>query len=211
MKCEVCNQEYGLAHNCAGVAVAQMSQEEAAPPPAGFAPLYYLRLAYNIALWDDMSIRRASRDSKASLYGWFVFAITVGLISMALILPQYLRTIQVSASVTIGVLIIGFIVALVIFGVGTVIQLGLCHLIAKFLFNATGTFVGILRPLLLAWFVNALIIIPIVGLWATGVAWTAILMLVFEEIEGIGRLQAFFISAGVNLCFIGLLAIGMRR
>lgn len=47
MKCELCGQQYGLAHNCAGVAPS-MTQEEAVPPPDGFVPLYYLRLALNI-------------------------------------------------------------------------------------------------------------------------------------------------------------------
>lgn len=212
MKCEVCSQEYGLAHNCAGVAVAHMTQEEAAPPPAGFAPLYYLRLALNIARWDDVSIRRASRDSKAVLYGAVAFAITVVVISMFTILPQYLRTIQVSGPAMIGVLVIGLIVGLVIFGIGALVQLGLCHLIARWFFGGTGAFMGILRPLLLAWFVNALILIPIVGLWATAIAWTAFLMLVFEEVDNIGRLQAFFISAGVNVCFVAFqFAMEMRR
>jgi hypothetical protein len=27
-------------------------------------------------------------------------------------------------------------------------------------------------------------------------------MMVFEEVDGIGRLQAFGISAGINVCFI---------
>src|SRR6266571_954762 len=71
MKCNVCGQEYGVAHNCAGVAAA-MTQEEAAPSPEGFAPLYYLRLAFSIVRWDDISIRRASRDSKALPYGAFL-------------------------------------------------------------------------------------------------------------------------------------------
>jgi hypothetical protein len=56
------------------------------------------------------------------------------------------------------------------------------------------------------------ILIPIVGVWATAIAWTAILMLLFEEVDSIGRLQAFAISAGVNLCFMAFqFAMGMRR
>jgi hypothetical protein len=58
-----------------------------------------------------------------------------------------------------------------------------------------------MRPLLLGWFVNCLILIPVVGTLATGIAWTAVLMMVFEEVEGIGRLQAFGISASINVCF----------
>ena len=33
------------------------------------------------------------------------------------------------------------------------------------------------------------------------IAWTAVLMMVFEEIEGISRLQAFGVSAAINVCF----------
>lgn len=29
-------------------------------------------------------------------------------------------------------------------------------------------------------------------------------MMVFEEVDGIGRLQAFGISAGINVCFLAL-------
>ena len=36
---------------------------------------------------------------------------------------------------------------------------------------------------------------------AVAIAWTAVLMMVFEEVEGISRLQAFGISAGINVCF----------
>jgi hypothetical protein len=109
-------------------------------------------------------------------------------------------------------LIVGLIFGLVVMAFITFIQLGLCHLIAKWLFGGTGTFMGIMRPLLLGWFVNALILIPVVGLWPAAIAWTAVLMLVFEEVDGIGRLQAFFISAGINLCFIALeFMTGMLR
>jgi hypothetical protein len=83
----------------------------------------------------------------------------------------------------------------------TFIQLGLCHLIAKWIFGATGKFVELMRPLLLGWFVNCLILIPVAGTLLAAIGWTAVLMIVFEEVDGIGRLQAFGISAGINICF----------
>jgi hypothetical protein len=212
MKCALCGQEYGLTHNCAGVTAAQTSQEEATPPPGGFAPLYYLRLAFNIARWDDVSVRRASRDSNAVFYGAFFWAITALVILIFTTLPQVLRNTQVSALAMVIGLVVGVILGLVVMALITFIQLGLCHLVAKWFFGGTGTFIGIMRPLLLGWFVNALILIPVVGVWPAGIAWTAVLMLVFEEVDGIGRLQAFAISAGVNICFIALsFMIGMRR
>jgi len=203
MKCTVCGQEYGVAHNCAGV-VASMTQEEAAPSPDGFAPLYYLRLAFSIVRWDDISIRRASRDSKAVFYGAFSWAIAATIILLFTAVPQMLKTMPISGPATIIGLIVGLIVGLVIMGIITFVQLGLCHLIAKWFFGGTGTLIGVMRPLLLGWFVNALILIPVVGTLAAGIAWTAVLMLVFEEVDGIGRLQAFLISAGINVCFIAL-------
>jgi len=212
MKCALCGQEYGLPNPRAGVAAGQMTQEEAAPPPNGFAPLYYLRLAFNIARWDDVSIRRASRDSNAVFYGAFFWAIAATVILLFTAVPQMLRTMPISGPATIIGLVVGLLVGLVIMGIITFVQLGLCHLIAKWFFGGTGTFMGIMRPLLLGWFVNALILIPVVGIWPAAVAWTAVLMLVFEEVDGIGRLQAFFISAGINVCFIALQFIaGMLR
>ncbi len=203
MKCTVCGQEYGVAHNCAGV-VASMTQEEAAPSPDGFAPLYYLSLAFNIVRWDDISIRRASRDSKAVFYGAFFWAIAATIILLFTAVPQMLKTMPISGPATVIGLIVGLIVGLVIMGIITFVQLGLCHLIAIWFFGGTGTLIGVMRPLLLGWFVNGLILIPVLGTLAAGIAWTAVLMLVFEEVDGIGRLQAFLISAGINVCFIAL-------
>jgi len=61
-----------------------------------------------------------------------------------------------------------------------------------------------MRPLLLAWFVNCLVLIPFLGMLAAAIAWTAVLMMVFEEVDGIRRLQALGISAGINVCFLRL-------
>jgi hypothetical protein len=203
MKCEVCGQDYGLTHNCAGVAPS-ISQEEAAPPPDSFAPLYYLRLAFSIVRWDEVSIRRGSRDPKAGFYGAFFWAVTAMIILLFTALPQMLRTKHVSGPALIIGLVVGLIVGLVVMGLITFIQLGLCHLIAKWFLGGTGTFVGVMRPLLLGWFVNALTLIPVVGLVAAGIAWAAVLMLVFEEVDGIGRIQAFLISYGINFSIIVL-------
>jgi hypothetical protein len=209
MKCDVCGQDYGVAHNCPGVVAASMTQEEAAPIPPGFAPLYYLRLAFNIARWDDVSIRRASRDTNAGIYGavlWVIAAITILAFTA---LPQMLRAMRVSGPALIIGVAVGLSAGLVAMILITFFQLGLCHLIAKWFFGATGTLRGVMRPLMLGWIVNVLILIPVVGLWASSIAWTAVLMLVFEEVDGIGRLQAFGISAGINLCFIALQLMGL--
>jgi len=66
--------DYGLSHHCLGIAPV-LTDEEAAPPPGGFSPGYYLRLAFNILRWDDIAIRRASRDSNAIYYGAFLWIV----------------------------------------------------------------------------------------------------------------------------------------
>ena len=189
-----------------------MTPEEAAPSPGGFAPLYYLRLAFNIVRWDDVSIRRASRDSKAVFYGAFYWAIASTVILIFTAVPQMLKTMPISGPATIIGLLVALIFGLMLMGIITFVQLGLCHLIAKWFFGGNGTLIGVMRPLLLGWFVNTLILIPVIGMLAAGVAWTAVLMLVFEEVDDIGRLQAFLISAGINVCFLALqFAMPMRH
>jgi hypothetical protein len=103
-------------------------------------------------------------------------------------------------AMVIGV-VVGLAVGLVVMGVITFAQLGLCHLIAKWFLGATGNFKELMRPLLLGWFVNCLMLIPVAGMLLAGIGWTAVLMMVFEEVDGIGRLQAFGVSAGINICF----------
>ena len=203
MKCDVCGQDYGVTHNCAGIA-PYITQEEAAPPPDGFAPLYYLRLAFNIVRWDDVSIRRASRDPKAGTYGVVIWGMTALVILSFTALPQMLRTMHFSVPAVVVGLVVGLAFGLVVVGIITFVQFALCHLIAKWFLGGTGTLMGVMRPLLLGYFVNALILIPVVGLVAAAVAWIAVLMLVFEEVDGIGRLQAFLVSTGINVCIMAL-------
>ena len=39
----------------------------------------------------------------------------------------------------------------------------------------------------------------------SAITWTAVLMMVLNEVDGIGRLQPFLISAGINAIFLVLL------
>jgi hypothetical protein len=203
MQCRVCGMEYGLSHNCSGVAPA-LSAEEAAPVPQGFAPTYYMRLALNIARWDDVAIRRASRDANALLYGAIFSTFSAAIIFLVTALPKMLTREGATAGTIFWGLLLGLVFVWVYMSAITLLQFGFCHLIARWFLGATGTFFGVIRPLLLAWFVNGLILIPVVGPLAAGIAWTAVLMMVFEEVDGIGRLAAFLISAGINGVFLAL-------
>jgi hypothetical protein len=201
MKCDVCGRDIGVAHNCPGAVAGSISKEEA-PIPAGFAPLYYFRLAFKIACWDDASIRLASRDAKAGIYGAVLWAIVAIAISLVSVLPGLYRTfhgIPVSRRILILALSVGLVSGLGAIGLNTIVQIGLSHLIAKWFCGATGTLIGVMRPLLLGWFVNALGMIPVVGDWASGIAWTLVLIVVIVKVDRITRLQAFVICIAINV------------
>ena len=211
MECEICGKYYSVAHECAGLASKKLSEREAAPVPTGFAPLYYVRLAFNIMRWDDVSIRRASRDQRALVYGAFFWTVAAAVVVFASTFSVVLKSMEQSG-LTGGLagalgLVVGFVVLIIVVvvsGIVTLLQLGLCHLIAKWFFGATGTFAGILRPLLLGSPINVLALIPVVGPIAAALLWAAVLMVVFEEINHIRRVQAFAISYGVNLVFFAV-------
>jgi len=123
------------------------------------------------------------------------------LIMTGIALPRILDAIHFGGPAIIFGAIVGLRFGLVVMAFLTFIQLGLCHLIAKWFFDGSGSYLGVMRPLLLGWFVNCLVLIPVAGTLAAAITWTAVLMMVFEEVEGISRLQAFGISAGINVCF----------
>src|SRR5437660_12117195 len=100
MKCEVCGMDYGLSHHCSGIPPL-VTLEESAPPPTGFSPGYYLALAFNIARWDDIAIRRASRDSNAIYYGAVLWVVAAMLIMIGMALPRLLGAINIGGSAMI--------------------------------------------------------------------------------------------------------------
>ena len=203
MRCKVCGIDYGVSHECSGLSPF-MTLEEAAPPPSEFSLFYYLRLAFNIVRWDDMAIRRASRDPNALVYGAALSAISAAVIFLVTALPGMLAREGRTPGTVFWGLLLGLVFVWAYMGLIAVFQIGFCHAIAKIFLGASGTLVGVMRPLFLGWFVNVLILIPIVGVYAAGIAWTAVLMPVFEEIDRIERMQAFLISAGINAVFLAL-------
>jgi hypothetical protein len=204
MICNVCGLEYGLSHNCPGpLSLAGqdiLSAGLQAPTDGGLG--YYLGEALKIVRWDDIAIRRNAKDKRATLYAVLFWLAAMLLILLATAFPALSRALSKAspAAMAIGA-VVGLTVGLLVMGVITFAQLGLCHLIARWFFGATGKFTELMRPLLLGWFVNCLMVIPVAGMLLAAVGWTAVLMMVFEEVDGIGRLQAFGISAGINICF----------
>jgi len=79
------------------------------------------------------------------------------------------------------------------------LHIGLCHLLAKWFCAGDGHFVQVIRPLLLASIVFIVLAVPIIGALAAGLAWIAVVMMVFEEVHGVEPLTAFLLSAGVGV------------
>src|SRR5260370_36549070 len=124
MKCDVCGMDYGLSHHCSGIAPV-LSDEEAAPLPGGFSPGYYLRLAFNIVRWDDIAIRRASRDSNAIYYGAFLWIVAATIVLVGTALSQMLAAIHAPGPAMVIGAVVGMSVGLAVMAILTFIQLGL--------------------------------------------------------------------------------------
>jgi hypothetical protein len=200
MQCTVCGQEYGLTHNCPGITPSVSAEELAPVIPPRFPFFYYLREAYRIVRWDDVAVRRASRDKNALFYGVVIWAIGALLAVGVPVISQAARGGEVNwIQIALGIAILLPVLA----GL-TVLQFGVCHLLARLLFHATGSFVALLRALLLGQLVTWLIVVPYVGLLLAGLGGIAVLMIVFEEVDGIRRLQAFGISFVVGWIFLGI-------
>jgi hypothetical protein len=63
----------------------------------------------------------------------------------------------------------------------------------------------LIRPLFLGSVVGWLIVVPVIGPLLAGIGSTIVIMVVFEEIDHIERLQAFLLAAGVNIGFAVLI------
>jgi len=208
MKCQVCGQEYGVAHQCAGVAPAPDVSDVPAPPK-GFALGHYLGEALRIATWNDDAIRRTMNDPDAILYGVIVYGVAVSMlladpILRFIVAGRYEHAIIVASSLAlalIGAAVLDFL------------KLGICHLLSKWFSGGSGKFTQLLGPLLLGSVVYSLCLIPIVGGFAAAIAWLAVFVMVFQEVHGLEHLTAFLYSASVGVVFflIQLYALPARH
>jgi hypothetical protein len=164
-------------------------------PPSGFALFYYLRETWRIIRWDDAAIRRIAADSRALPYGLLVWALTNLFVYAATILEMSGRV----RHFVIWRLILGAVVTLPVAACIGILHIGICHLFAKWFFAGEGHFANLVRPLLFATMVYVLVPIPIFGILLGGIAWIAVVMMVFQEVHGMEPLTAFLLSAGVGI------------
>lgn len=148
MRCPACGEDYEITHECSAQSAAEPTAPEA-PPPSGFAPIYYLRQAMAIARLDASAVRRAAKDRNALLYGLIFWG--VGLLLVAgnpvdlahILLDRRLHKIFFFSLREFFFFAKQQIVSLLA-------VYGISHLLARWLFGATGTFRALLRPMTLA-------------------------------------------------------------
>lgn len=105
-------------------------------------------------------------------------------------------------AVSMPALAVGCCVAILLDALIMLVLYGLCHILARWLFGAHGTYVRLLRPLLLGSIVTWLLFVPYVGVIVADFWSIAIMMLVFENVDGISRLKAFGLAFSVGLLFL---------
>jgi hypothetical protein len=175
-----------------------LPQPELLTPPAGAGLRYYLREAFAVARWDDSAVERASRDDKALLYGlaFWALAFLLGIGS------GVLKGLYSGREVPVINIIVAVVLFMPLLAGATLIYYGICHLVARWLFGASGSYLALLRVMMLGSVVQWTGVIPVVGglvasLWSLGV-----FMYVFSEVDHIERMQAVAISIGLGITFL---------
>ena len=207
MVCSVCGQEYGIAHSCAGVAALVTPEESAPAPNLRLAPIHYFGEAIRILRWDDAAVRRTAKDNNSLLYGFFILAIAAVLPFASILV----RSDRPGFPVPWNLLVSRYVLTLAFALLWIVLQIGLAHAIAKILFGAKGSFVGLMRPYLLGQIYQWFVIVPIVGGTIAGLGGIAVLMMVFEEVDGIERMKAFGLAVVIGAGFwITMILMGFK-
>jgi hypothetical protein len=198
MICASCGQSYGLTHNCSGIAPQLESEER--PAKIGFPPAYYFTQGWKIIFWDSAAIRRNSRDSNALFYGilfWIIGGSLPLLVNIAIAKSNGVTLDPQKLTLSLAIVATGLLVEFLRFAI--------CHFLAKQFFGGDGKFMPLVRALFLGSVASWLIIIPVIGSLLVGIASTIVIMVVFEEIDHIERLQAFLLAVGVNIGFAVLI------
>jgi len=193
MLCAVCGQPDEVNHECKEIVPWGVEQD---PPPArGLAIGYFLKQAIKIIRWDDAAVYQASHDTRA-----FYAGIICWLISQLFPVAVTTGAAVANGSPLNSTQFLKFLAIFVPFAaIYDFVRYGICHLAAKLFFGAKASFSALIRPILLGSLVATLVVVPVVGLFLAGAGMIAIVMLVFEEVDHIERMQAFIISAVINV------------
>jgi hypothetical protein len=196
MRCELCGQEYGVAHNCAEVPPAPPLSD--IQPPEDFALWHYLKEAYRIATWDDDAIHRTMNDPRAILYGAIVYTLSVG-VQLLVPVTKFMLGGQFEFSIIVGSSLAVVVLSAVF---SDLVRISICHFLAKRFAGGTGKFTQLLGPFLLGSIVYLAALIPGPGAFYAGIGSIAVFAKTFQEVHGIKPLTAILFSAGVGMVFL---------
>jgi hypothetical protein len=196
-QCPVCGNSYGITHSCPGPRSPESSVATTWLVPTGFSPLHYFRQAVAIARLDDGAVMSASRDKYALLYGAAIWVIS----QLLTLTVNLWAGAKGPTRFNLFVMLLTFGILIVLSALLMLAQYAVCHLLARLWFGARGTYLGVIRPLLLGSVIVWLAVIPFIGLLIAGIWSIAVMMIVFEDVDGIGRLKAFGLSAVVGVFF----------
>ncbi len=200
-ECSVCGQTYGLTHTCPGAVASPYAPADEWAAPSGFSPLFYFREAIGIARFEDGAIMGASRDEVALAYGAIFWLVSQFVINGAAVLLPFAKPIEQGYTLNWGRLEMVILFGVIANTAWALAQYGICHVCARWWFGARGTYVGILRAMWLGSFVLMTHVIPYAGSLIASIWMLAILMRVFEEVDGIERMKAFALSFGFGFFF----------
>ena len=167
-------------------------------------------MAFRIVGWDGVAIRRTANDPDALFYGAIFSTIAAGLIFLVTALHKMVTREGATAGTIFWGALLGLVFVCLYSGLVAIVQIGAAHFIARAFLGGKGTLFGVMRPAFLGWFVNCLTPIPVVGPPAAAIVWAAVLMKVLEEVDGMSRVRASVISAGINGVFLALVYLLAR-
>lgn len=186
-----------MTHSCPGPVATESFAAAKWPVPVGFAPVRYFRQALAIARLDDTAVMAASLDRKAVLYGWSIWVLGQLLLVAGTFWARGRGLAEINWVVALPTVLFVVLLGMILM----LAQYGLCHLLARWWFGARGTYAGVLRALLLGSIVTWLGVVPYVGVIIAGFWAIAVMMIVFEDVDGIGRLKAFGLSLVIGFIF----------
>jgi hypothetical protein len=207
MRCTACRGEYFTFHDCPG----ELNMGNVSRPSGGFLLGYYIGEALRIFRLDHLAIRRIEHDRESLLYSipiWYVLSL---LAPLALILLSLSVQVLKPDFAALAPAVLRALIRPFVLGAFILVQLVVFHFLARWFFSGQGTFIRVLRPYLLGSTLPVVFnLVPVVGTIIGGLWGMLIYAWIFEEVEGISRIQAIFISVFSSLLlmiFAGLIAL----
>jgi hypothetical protein len=149
--------------------------------PAG----QYLRVGWACARADKDALQRAARDERALAFG-------LGFLAGAYMAAVAGLVVFSKEDIPLGKFILVLALIVAVWVAGVMAQLALCHVMLKKFAGGTGSFLHVLRPLLLSSVVLWFSLVPIFGLLVASAWWVYwITPWVFKEIHGVSFGKAF--------------------